>query len=132
MEDLGLHADELRVAVRNLEGRLERQALVLRALFTLAAERLAITEDELLNRVRALAPAGGMYARPTPPRRPCPECGSTLGHRRNRCLFCGKEWQLASAFELLEMEAGPAPAPQPAEPAPRLSEAIRPAPRQDS
>src|SRR2546423_4428455 len=90
--------EDLREAVRELEGRVERQALVLRALFTLLMETTGLTEDDLLERVKLLAPLAGVYARQAPPRRPCAKCGSSIGQRRNRCLFCGEEWQGGSAF----------------------------------
>ncbi len=93
---------DLADTVRDLEGRLDRQALVVRALFTLLVDKVGMTEQELLQRVREIAPSGGVFARPpVPAPRPCSKCGRTFGHKRNRCLFCGEEWEVASAFELI-------------------------------
>jgi histone acetyltransferase (RNA polymerase elongator complex component) len=88
--------------VRDLEGRLDRQTLLLRALFSLLVDKAAMTEKELLRRVLELAPPGGVYARPvqTPPH-PCPKCGRTFGYKRNHCMFCGDEREVSSAFDLL-------------------------------
>src|SRR5262249_26468723 len=84
----------------------ERQSLVLRAMFTLLNEGIPVTEQELLRRVRKLAPPGGVYARAQKLAQPCSKCGSNMGQRRNRCLFCGEERETMSAFEFLEMDTG--------------------------
>ena len=102
MDDLNVR-DDSRALIRDLEGRLERQGLVLRALFNLLKDNLGLTEEELLRHVHKSAPPGGIYGKVIPPRRPCSTCGRNMGQRRNRCLFCGVEWEAASAFEYLEI-----------------------------
>ena len=68
------------------------------------------------------------YSKTAQAARPCPKCGSSLGRRRHRCLFCGDQWQVLSAFEFLEMEAPeepPPPTATTAKAAARPSEQIR-------
>src|SRR5262245_17155536 len=111
----------LQESVRELEDRVDRQTLVLRALFTLLSESLAITDADLLHRVRKLAPPGGVYGRAVSQPQTCARCGASLGHRRNRCLACGEEWDVTSAFEFLGVESA---APPPAPPARQSSDKI--------
>lgn len=92
---------DLRDTVRDLEARLDRQTLVARGLFALLREKLGLREAELIEHVRAAAPPEGVYARAPMPQRACAKCGRTMGQRRGRCLFCGAEWDVASAFEWL-------------------------------
>src|SRR5262249_51004012 len=60
----------LRETVAELQRRLEKQALLVRALFVLLSEHQGLTEAELLDHFRQAE-----AARATAPPRKCPDCG---------------------------------------------------------
>jgi hypothetical protein len=126
--------DEARAEVRalqdvvaDLQRRLEKQAVLVRALFALLSARHGLTEAELVERfheVEAARAGGGVLARK------CPECRRSVNQRTNRCIYCGVPCPVESAFDFLEMGAWPGLAGSP--PPPRPTETgIRPAQRQD-
>jgi hypothetical protein len=88
---------DLRDELADLKRKLDRQATLLQAMFTLLSERLGLTEADLLaafqdtelNRSESVAPVL------------CVECGKPVNLRHNRCLYCGAARQVKSAFELL-------------------------------
>jgi hypothetical protein len=104
----------LREAVDELQRRLEKQAVLVRALFEFLSATLGLTEAELVARFRdvELAKAGA-----TP--RKCPDCGRGVNQRTHRCIYCGAACAVQSAFELLELGAWPTLGLQPAGPASR-------------
>jgi hypothetical protein len=86
---------DLREAVVELERRLAKQALVIRALLALLGEKQGLTEDELMEHVRRLASDASR------PLKACPRCGRGLSARHDHCLYCGEECPPQSASELL-------------------------------
>jgi hypothetical protein len=107
--------DEARVEVRalqdvvsDLQRRLEKQAVLVRALFALLSARQGLTEAELVERFREVeaARAAGV------PARKCPDCCRSVNQRTNRCLYCGAPCPVESAFDFLELGAWPALRPQ--------------------
>jgi hypothetical protein len=75
---------ELQETVKQLERRLEKQALLLQVLQGLVLQTHEMTEVEFLVRQlqieRAIAP----------PKR-CAHCGKVLSRKLNHCVFCGRE-----------------------------------------
>jgi hypothetical protein len=96
----------LRETAADLQRRLEKQAVLVRALFALLSAKQGLTEAELLDQFRRLEKerAG------TPPKK-CSQCGRAVNQRTRRCLYCGAACEVESAFELLELGAWPNPAP---------------------
>ena len=96
----------LREAMAELQRRVEKQAVLVRALFALLSAKHGLTEAELVARFRdvELAKAGA-----TP--RKCPDCGRGVNQRTHRCIYCGAECEIESAFEFLELGAWPKPRP---------------------
>ncbi len=88
----------LRDEIAELQRRLEKQAVLMRALYTLLSEKPGPTETELLDRFRQLEAERVGF-----PAKMCSLCGRPVNLRHNRCLYCGADCQVQSAFELLEM-----------------------------
>jgi ferredoxin len=95
--------DEIRAlkgALSDLHRRLEKQAVLVRALFALLCAKQGLTEAELLDHFRrAEAERASAQAKK------CPECGRAVNLRTLRCLYCGAACPIDSAFELLELGA---------------------------
>jgi hypothetical protein len=72
--------------VRLLERRVEQQAVVLQALGRLLAERLGMTDEEILEYVRRAE-----ADRPAAIERVCRHCGNRLPQRKTRCIYCGED-----------------------------------------
>jgi hypothetical protein len=102
----------LREAVADLQRRLEKQAVLVRALFALLSAKQGLTEAELLDRFRQVE----VEKASTPPKK-CADCGRAVNQRSHRCLYCGAACPVGSAFELLELGAWPNQALQPTGPA---------------
>ena len=86
----------LRDAVAELQRRVEKQAVLLRALFALLSERQGLTEAELLDRFRQAE-----TERASAPAKMCSHCGRAVNLKHHRCLYCGEACTVGSAFELL-------------------------------
>jgi ribosomal protein L32 len=102
LEDTRREIDILRETVSDLERRLEKQAVLLRALFALLGERPGFTEAELIERFRQVE-----TYKACAPAIKCPSCGRAVNLRHHRCLYCGEACPVESAFEYLEMGAWP-------------------------
>jgi ferredoxin len=86
----------LRDAAADLQRRVEKQALLLRAFFALLGERHGLTEEELLDRFRQAE-----TEQANAPVKLCAHCGRPVNQRHHRCLYCGEACPVQSAFELL-------------------------------
>lgn len=96
----------LREAMAELQRRVEKQAVLVRALFALLSAKHGLTEAELIARYREIE-----AARAGVPARNCPECGRSVNQRTHRCIYCGATCEIESAFEFLELGAWPKPRP---------------------
>ena len=86
--------------IRMLEDRLERLNLVCMAMWSLLQERGKLTEADLIDRVRALDHIDGSPdGKLTRTVSKCAACDRTLGPRQERCMYCGKERAVSSAFD---------------------------------
>jgi hypothetical protein len=88
----------LREVVADLQRRVEKQAVLVRALFTLLSVKQGITEAELLDRFRRVE-----AERASAQVKKCGQCGRTVNERTHRCLYCGAVCEVESAFEFLEL-----------------------------
>ena len=91
-------SSDLRAAAR-LDDKVNRLALICRAMFELMQASSGITEDQLKARIveidlRDGQADGRMTARATP----CPKCGAMMSPQMGRCLFCGHQDETASPF----------------------------------
>ncbi len=84
-----------------LHERMDRLALVTRAMWTLIAEKMGVADADLLKRMADLdASDGTMDGRVTAPQVRC-SCGAIVSRKFNRCLFCGKEYEGGGVFDTL-------------------------------
>ena len=89
-------ASDLRELVWKLEQRVERQSLLLQALFTLLTRREGgLTERELADEIRSTERQRSEAAPAT-----CAKCHRVIGLRQSQCLYCGERRAPASPFEL--------------------------------
>ena len=96
----------LREAMAELQRRVEKQAVLVRALFALLSGKHGLTEAELIARYREIEAArAGVQPKS------CPECGRSVNQRTHRCIYCGATCEIESAFEFLELGAWPKPRP---------------------
>ncbi len=102
LDDAERDIRSLRDSIAELQRRLEKQALLVRALFALLSTKHGLTEAELIERFREVeaAKAGA------PPKK-CPECGRGVNQRTHRCIYCGAAYEVESAFEFLDLGAWP-------------------------
>ncbi len=84
-----------------VDERLARLVLVVRAMWTLLAEKSGLTDADLLKRMKELdaADGGGDGGAAKAPFR-C-SCGAMVSRRLNRCLFCGKVYGDADVLNAL-------------------------------
>jgi ribosomal protein S27AE len=98
--DAGNRADVAARTVKDLEARIERLTLVNLAIWSLLREKLGLTEENLLDRVRQIdlqdGVLDGKMARKT---HTCSKCGRVISTRHNKCLYCGHEELVATAFD---------------------------------
>ena len=95
----GAQSDEVaRDAVVRLEEKLDRLALISRAMFEMLQESGALSEEKLNAKIVEIDLRDGQKdgkMAPTPKR--CPKCGAMMSPRFGRCLFCGHEDATAQA-----------------------------------
>lgn len=73
-----------------LEERMDRLALICRAMFELLEERTGLTDQDLAKKIAEVDLRDGKAdGRITATAKPCPSCGSMMSPQFNRCLFCG-------------------------------------------
>jgi hypothetical protein len=88
---------DLRDELADLKRKLDRQATLLQAMFTLVSERLGLSEEDLLAAFKDTELKRSEHV----PTVLCGECNRPVNLRHNRCLYCGATRQVKSAFELL-------------------------------
>lgn len=80
----------MKTTIGQLEEKLDRLALVCRAMFELLEERTGLTEQELAKKIAEVDLRDGHAdGKMTAIARPCPSCDSVMSPRFNRCFFCG-------------------------------------------
>ena len=86
--------------VREVEDHIDRLALVNQAVWALVKDRLGLTEDMLMKKMREIDLLDGVEDGKVT-RRPndCPSCQRPLSQRHKRCMYCGHEIKPATAFE---------------------------------
>jgi hypothetical protein len=91
-------SSDLRAAAR-LDEKVNRLALICRAMFELMQASSGVTEDQLKSKIVEIDVRDGQAdGRMTPRAKPCPKCGATMSPQMGRCLFCGHQDESASAF----------------------------------
>lgn len=82
--------------------RLDKLTLICWAMWTLMSEKLNLSEEDLMQRVRDLdtidGDADGKVTRSVVS---CPKCQRTMSPRHRRCLYCGFEPRATTAFDAM-------------------------------
>jgi sigma54-dependent transcription regulator len=87
-----------RVAVE-LNAKIDRLALICRAMFELLQPSSGISEAQLAAKIQEIDERDGQAdGRMMPRGQVCPKCGATMSARFGRCLFCGHRDPAASPF----------------------------------
>ena len=80
----------MQATLQEMTVRMDRLALVTRALFELLSEKAGVTERDLARKIAEVDARDGVVdGRMTTPAKPCPACGGMMSPKFNRCLFCG-------------------------------------------
>jgi hypothetical protein len=88
-----------RDATFRLEDKVDRLALICRAMFELMQESNGIQEERLKAKIIEIDLRDGQADdRMAPAARKCPKCDATMSPQFGRCLFCGHQDDQASAF----------------------------------
>jgi hypothetical protein len=87
---------------KSLDEKIDRLALICRAMWELLRERTGLSEEALVEKVREVDLLDGQLdGRATVPPKKCPECGRTVSKRHRRGIYCGAEGLLDTAFDAL-------------------------------
>jgi hypothetical protein len=93
-------AERARDAVRQLEERVNKLALVNMALWTLLKENTQLTDEDLNQRVQEIDLSDGkLDGKVRGGVTNCPRCERTLSQKHNRCLYCGYQPEGQTAFD---------------------------------
>jgi hypothetical protein len=84
-----------------IQERTDRLVLVTHAMWALMAEKMGITEADLLKRLTELDAADGTVDGQVTAAPVRCSCGAMICRKMNRCLFCGKAYQGGSTFDTL-------------------------------
>jgi len=102
-ESTGQPASEARQAerrARDVEARLEKLTLICMAMWSLIQEKTNLTEEELIERVKQIDLLDGKEdGRVTPQVARCSSCGRVMNARHTKCLYCGHEKLVITAFD---------------------------------
>ena len=83
-----------------IEERIERLTLVCMAMWSLLQDKTNLTEEDLLERVKMLDLMDGVQdGKATRTVKRCPHCNRPMSPRHTRCLYCGHEELVKSAFD---------------------------------
>ena len=85
-----------------LEDRIDRLTLVSMAMWSLLQDKTKLTEEDLLERVKTLDLMDGVAdSKATRTMQRCQKCNRPMSMRHQRCLYCGHEKLVQSAFDKL-------------------------------
>ena len=86
-------------AARRLEEKVDRLALICRAMFELMQESNGIPEERLKAKITEIDLRDGQAdGKMSPKPRRCPKCEAMMSPQFGRCLFCGYQDEGADAF----------------------------------
>lgn len=100
--DASSRADIAARTVKELEARIERLTLVSLAMWSLLREKTGLTEENLLDRVREIDLQDGVLdGKVERVAHKCAKCGRTMSTRHNKCMYCGHEELVSTAFDAI-------------------------------
>ena len=88
--------------VRYLEDRVDRLSLICMAMWSLMRDKTGLSEDDLMERVKMLdLMDGDEDGKATTTVSQCTKCNRPMNRRHKRCLYCGHDKLIQSAFDAL-------------------------------
>ena len=88
-----------RRAALELEGKVDRLAIICRAMFELMQVSSGVTEEQLKAKVVEIGQRDGHTDdKMTPQPKKCTQCGAVIPPQMDHCQFCGRQDQTASVF----------------------------------
>lgn len=88
--------------VRYLEDRVDRMSLICMAMWSLMRDKTNLTEEDLMERVKLLDLMDGQAdGKATRTVSKCVKCNRPMNVRHKKCLYCGSEKLIQSAFDAL-------------------------------
>jgi len=86
-------------AVARLEGKVDRLALICRAMFELMQASSGVPEERLKAKILEIdLRDGSADGSVSPQQKRCPKCDAMMSPQFGRCLFCGHQDESAPAF----------------------------------
>ena len=87
---------------QGVEARLDKLTLICMALWSFVSEKLQLTEEDLMERIKKLdlmdGESDGKLQRQVAK---CAQCGRVMSSRHSKCLYCGAERLKLTAFDEL-------------------------------
>ena len=94
------HAREATKAASEVERRLDKLTLISMAMWSFLTEKLQLSEEDLMERVKRLDLMDGeLDGRIQRQVAQCPKCNRIMSQRHTRCLYCGAERLKLTAFD---------------------------------
>jgi len=94
------HAREAQSESMFLEKRLDKLTLICMALWSLLSEKVQLTEEDLMERVKTIdlmdGEADGKLKRQIAK---CAQCGRVMSPRHAKCIYCGADRLSLTAFD---------------------------------
>ena len=88
--------------VRYLEDRVDRLSLICMAMWSLIQDKTSLTEQELIDRVKMIDLMDGVEdGKATRTVSQCTKCDRPMNPRHKKCIYCGHEKLISSAFDAL-------------------------------
>lgn len=85
-----------------LEDKVDRLALICRAMWELIRERYNLSEEALFDKVTEVDLLdGSLDGKVRIPPKKCSRCGRTVSKRHMRCIYCGSQELFDTAFDTL-------------------------------
>jgi hypothetical protein len=94
--------DQAKRRALEVDHRLSKLSLICMAMWSLLREKTGLTEEELLERVKQIDLLDGKVdGQITPQIARCGQCNRVMNLRHKKCIYCGHERLVLSAFDTL-------------------------------
>lgn len=88
--------------LRHLEDRVDRLSLICMAMWSLLQDKSKLTEQDLIERVKMIDLMDGKEdGKATRTVSMCSRCDRPMNPRHKKCIYCGHEKLVSSAFDAL-------------------------------
>lgn len=88
--------------LRYLEDRVDRLSLICMAMWSLLQDKTKLSEEDLMERVKMLDLMDGKEdGKATKTVSQCSRCNRPMNARHKKCIYCGHEKLVSSAFDAL-------------------------------